>query len=934
MGIRSTLGLAGILASVLSGPVPARAREEAADLEFFEARIRPVLVEHCYRCHSDEAEADGRLKGGLKLDSREGLRIGGDSGPAVVPGEVDESVLIEALRYEFLMMPPEGKLPDPVIADFEEWVARGAPDPREGATAPSPRAGIDLEAGREHWAYQPPREWPAPEVSDADWPITEIDRFILHRLEAEGLRPVPDADRVTLIRRLSFDLTGLPPTPEEIDAFVRDESPTAYEDLVDRLLCSPHFGERWGRHWLDVARFAESLTLRGFVLKEAWRYRDFVIDAFNEDMPFDQFLREQIAGDLMPGGSLEDRRRRRIATAFLVLGNTNLEEQDKEQLRMDVVDEQIEVIGKAILGQTISCARCHDHKFDPIPTADYYALAGILRNAKAMNHANVSKWIEVPLPMDPAREAAVAEHEKAVAALEARVKEARARAGGAKGVLAVAEAPGIVVDDEQAARVGDWTRSTSSGTYIGSGYLHDGNTAKGAKSLTFQPEIPEAGVYDVWLAYAPGSSRAANVPVTILSAEGESTLEVDLRPTPPIEGRYVALGRFRFEANGQGYVQLSNEGTRGHVTADAVLFLPEGKGDRPEVVGDRTGDDVEALEEELKRLRESGPKRDLAISVVEEETIEDARIHIRGSVHLLGEEVPRGFLRVATVGEPPTMPEGESGRRELADWLASEENPLTARVFVNRVWHWLFGSGIVRTVDNLGTTGASPTHPELLDTIAVRFVEQGWSVKRLVRELVRSRTYRLSSAEDPASRAIDPENLLRWRMDRRRLDAECIRDAMLVASGRLRRDLGGPTFPPELDADYGYDRESDRRSVYEPVFRNALPDLFEAFDFADPSMVVGRRDESTVAPQALFLMNHPFVMDRARETARLLLVEKADDEEDRIDRASRLVLGRPASDAERRIALEFLGESPEDLESSWALLVQAMFASIDFRYIE
>jgi hypothetical protein len=930
-----------LTASALMAGLAFAEAPDSDGLAFFESKIRPVLAEKCYRCHSAKAADAGKLKAGLRLDDRAGMLRGGDTGPAVVPGKVDESMLIEALRYEDLMMPPEGKLSAPVVADFETWIERGAPAPHGESAAPAPGRRIDVEAGRDHWAYRQPREVSPPVVTDSAWPINVIDRFILGRLEAEGSRPAPEADRATLIRRLSFDLAGLPPTPEEIDAFVADDAPGAYEDLVDRLLDSPHFGERWGRHWLDVARFGESLTLRGLVLGEAWRYRDFVIDAFNDDMPFDQFVREQVGGDLLPAATLGDRRRQRIATAFLVLGNTNLEEQDKNQLRMDVVDEQIDTIGKAFLAQTIGCARCHDHKFDPIPTADYYALAGILRNTKAMNHANVSAWIEVPLAMPPEREAAVAKHEAAVASLDARVKAARARLGPAKagGVLARADAPGIVVDDAQAGKVGGWTASTASGTYIGAGYLHDGDAGKGEKTLTFQPHIPEAGAFEVRLAYSPGKGRAGAVPVAILSADGETSTTVDMRRAPPVDGRYVSLGRFRFESNDQGFVQISNQGTSGHVTADAVLFIPADEADRlgrgsPDAKAasaDQAA--LKALELELKQLQRSAPARDMALSVVEEKEIGDTRVHIRGTVHNLGREVHRGFLRVATYHEPPTMPTDQSGRRELADWLASRENPLTARVIVNRVWHWLFGAGLVRTVDNFGTTGETPSHPGLLDFLAVRFMDRGWSIKSLVREVVGSRTYRLSILGDPAAAAADPENRRLGHANRRRLEAECIRDAILAASGRLQLGMGGQTFPQSLKADYGFEHTDTRRSVYIPVFRNALPGLFEAFDFADPSMVVGRRNSSTVAPQALFLMNNPFVLDQSRATARRLLAEESADDRARVDRAYRLLLGRGPTDEERRIALRFVESPGSEPDEAWALLVQALFASIDFRYL-
>jgi hypothetical protein len=940
-----TLGWIGWVAAWLTTPSMALAGDPGG-LAFFEQKIRPVLIKECYDCHSAGSK---KLKGGLRLDSRAGVLAGGDSGPAVVPGKPDESPLLEALRYDGIEMPPKGRLPAGVVADFERWIRIGAPDPRQGRTTPA-REGTDVEAGRKFWSYQPPHRHPVPEVVDAAWPRDDIDRFLLAALEAKGLRPVRDADGATLARRIYYDLAGLPPTPEQLDEFLNDPAPDAYEALVDRLLASPHFGERWGRHWLDLARFGESLTLRAFVLREAWRYRDYVIDAFDADMPFDRFVREQVAGDLLPAPGLADRRRQMTATTFLALGNNNLEEQDKPQLVMDVVDEQLDTIGKAFLAQTIGCARCHDHKFDPIPTRDYYAMAGILRNARTLEHANVSRWIERPLPVSPEQEAEVAAHEAAVAALESRVKEALARAlargkasnRGRGGVISAADLPGVVVDDAQATKVGEWKESQHSLTYIGKGYSHDLNAGKGDKTLTFDPDLPAAGQYEVWLAYAPGDNRASAVPVTVGSADGEKVVAVDMRASPPVGGRFIPLGRYNFERNGRGFVLVSNEGTTGHVVADAVLFLPVGT-PGPGVAGgpgaggvaadspEKGDEDLRGLEAELKRLRANGPRRDMVLSVLEEPEVVETRVHVRGSVHNLGEPVPRGFLRVATYGQVPAMPSRESGRKEFAAWLADPRNPLTARVIVNRTWHWLFGAGIVRTVDNFGTTGEPPSHPELLDDLTIRFMDGGWSIKALVRRIVLSHAYRLSAEDAPEARAADPEGRLLWRMNRRRLDAECLRDTILAVSGRLSLDRGGPGFPPDLAADYGYKHADTRRSVYAPVFRNALPELFEVFDFADPSMVVGRRDVSTVAPQALFLMNHPFVTEQALHAARRLLGEPGLDLPGRIDRAYRRTLGRLPTVPERAIGRRFLAGA--ETEEAWAAVFQALFGSVDFRYV-
>jgi hypothetical protein len=929
-------------------PAPARALSDTAvkladarEIEFFEAKIRPVLVKHCYQCHSHEARAKKKLRGGLLLDSRDGLRKGGDSGRAVVPGKAPESLLLKTLHYDGeVRMPPRQKLPDAVIIDFETWINRGATDPRTAA-ASRRVVGMSIEKGRRFWAYRPVSRLAIPRAADRAWPRGPIDAFVLAALEAKGLLPAPEAERAVLARRLYYDLLGLPPSPEQVDAFVFDPAPDAYERLVDRLLASPHFGERWGRHWLDVARFAESLTLRGFILAEAWRYRDYVIDTFNGDAPFDRFVREQVAGDLLPVESGEQRRRGLIATAFLALGNTNLEEQDKKQLRMDVVDEQLDAIGRAFLAQTLGCARCHDHKFDPIPTRDYYALAGILRNTKTLTHANVSMWLEVPLPVDPVREKLLQAHDSALAALERQITTLRASLPkGIKtipgGVRTVESLPGIVVDDTQAKKVGQWNASRYSGTYVGAGYIHDDNAGKGEKTVTFQPKIPATGKYEVRLAYSAGSNRASRVPVTIFSADGEKTVHLDQRKAPDIDGLFVSLGRYTFERSSQGFVLVANEGTTGHVIADAVVFVPVEKADADKSVkADARAGQLHRLEEELRRVQQHGPRRDMALSVREEPVIEDTNVHIRGSVHTLGEKVRRGFLQVASSGQTPMLPAKASGRRELADWLARSDNPLTARVFVNRAWHWLFGAGLVRTTDNFGAVGERPSHPELLDHLAFEFVESGWSIKKLVRAIVLSNSYRQSVTGQARSREADPENRLLSRANRRRLDAECIRDTILAVSGNLTLDHGGPSYKAGLRSDYGYKHVDTRRSVYTPVFRNTLPELFEVFDFADPSVPTGVRNVSTSAPQALFSMNHSFVIEQAHHAARRLLAEPSRENRERIIRAYRLALGRPPADGEVRVAEAFLAKTNDERRAeAWARLVQVIFASVDFRYVE
>jgi len=952
--LRVAFSLVALSLTVLSAPD--LLAQDAAGVDFFEKKIRPILVERCYECHA----ADKKVKGGLLLDTAEGWKKGGDTGPAIIPGDLEKSLLIKAVQYHDtdFQMPPKNKLPQAEIAALEQWVKMGAPDPRTHKVTLA-KSGMSVEEGRNFWSYKPPQKVAAPSVKDTAWVRGEVDKFLLAKLEAKNLKPSGDTDRATLARRVYFDLIGLPPTPEQIDAFVQDKSPNAYEKLVDGLLASPHFGERWGRHWLDVVRYAESVTLRGLVYKEAWRYRDYVIDSFNKDVPFNQLVQEHVAGDLMTG-SIEQRQRQIHGTAFLAMGNTTLEEQDKKQLAMDVVDEQLDTLGKTFMGQTFGCARCHDHKFDPIPTKDYYAMAGILRSTRSLETANVSRWVEVSMPLPPEEEAKAVAHEKAVASLEKELKELKAKqsklatATIKKGsekmpkILAPENLPGVVVDDEQAKRVGEWTHSVYSKSFIGTGFLHDAESDKGKKTLTFAPDIRKTGNYEVRLAYVHAANRSTSVPVTIFTADGEVVLQVNQKEAPPIMGRFVSLGRHRFEKGGAGFVLVSNEGTEGIVGADAVQFIPveELQPTATLAVADKTeapnakkdeqaaamAAQVKRMEAEMKQLTASGVVRPKVMGVEEEKEPGDTFVHIRGSVHTLGEKVPRGFMQVATYGQPPVIPEKQSGRLEFGEWLASRNNPLTARVYVNRAWHWLFGEGIVRSVDNFGTTGEVPSHPELLDYLAVKFMDEGWSTKKLVRELMLSRAYQMSSVASEAAKQADPANTLLSHANRRRLEAEQIRDTILTLSGQLQLTMGGNTMK-DINADYNYKHDETRRSVYMPVLRNSLPDIFEAFDFADPSMVVGKRNTSTVPPQALYLMNHPFVVEQAQLAAKKLLTEAGDDTA-KIERAYRSAMGRSPTSGEREVALRFVTQATNaNREELWGQFYQALFASLDFRYL-
>ncbi len=805
IGTLLAFGLAiglGVMAVRLADAEETRPADAARSLALFETHVRPLLVRHCHECHGEQ----GKVQGGLRLDNAQGWLQGGDSGPAVVPGDVAASRIVPALRHEGeLQMPPSGKLPDALVERVVEWIESGAHGggdrqrAEDGEAAPRRSESWSqqaIEEGRHFWAYRRierprvPREPVASPTAGESGPGTAVDVWVDRELIARGLVANPPASRATLARRLIWDLHGLPPTTAEVAEFVHDPAPDAYRRLVDRLLASPRFSERWARHWLDLARYAESLTLRGFVLPEAWRYRDYVVDCFAEDRPYDEFLMEQLAGDLLPAThadgtpvSLGRQQQRRIATGFLVLGDHNLEEQDKQQLDMDVVDEQLDVIGRGLLAQTLQCARCHDHKFDPIPTRDYYALAGILRNTQPLDHANVSTWKDLPLPLTADEERRVTEWEKEGRELQERIKQAQS-----------------------------------------------------------------------------GGSGAA--------------------------------------------------------------------------------DSLRMLQEEARARQEAGPRRPRALSLLERETIEDTAVHRRGSVHALGEVVPRGVPRVIGPAAPE-MPRGESGRRQLAAWITDPENPLTSRVYVNRAWHWLLGQGLVRTVDQFNATGEPPSHPELLDYLARQFQEHDWSVQWLVRTIVLSDAYQRSSDENAGYRKLDPENRWLWRMNRKRLEAECIRDGLLAISGRLDLRRGGSTVRPGTGNDYGYQEQSARRSLYLPVFRNALPEVLVAFDFAHPGMVVGQRNVSTVPQQALFLLNDPLVHDCASQAAARLLNEQTsaitqeDFEAKWLHAASMSCLGRQAGEdelASLRGLLEFEGNAGRPTQASLAELYRLLFACLDFRY--
>jgi hypothetical protein len=784
---------AAFLLLALLATSAARAEDDAARVEFFEKKVRPLLVKNCYTCHSASTNA----KGGLRVDALGDLLRGGGGGPAVVPGDPDKSLLIQAVNHsgDVTGMPPRKHLTAEEIADLSRWIKEGAAWPKAEIAVSRPNAQYDGPR-RSHWAWQPPRDATAPRPRDASWARSDIDRFILARLVENGLAPAVDADKTALLRRVSFDLTGLPPTPEELEDFLADGD---FAKVVDRLLASPAFGERWGRHWLDVARYGESTgSGRNVPYPHAWRYRDYVIDAFNADLPYDRFIAEQIAGDLLPAADRAERDRQLIATGFLALGVKDVNQRFEVRFVMDNIDEQIDTVTRSVLALTASCARCHDHKFDPIPTKDYYALAGIFRGTELC--AGV-----------------------------------RNKMGGS----------GLeYYDTTKVLRVGEE-----------------------------RPPTPEE------------AAKIEEAKKAVASAKAE----VDaLRGKPePLAAARLKLSKLQKELL---------------LLTDPALFGPT------------------------------------ALGVREAPKVGDTEIRLRGEAEKLGPIVPRGFLSVVDVPGAPGIDPARSGRLELARWLTHPRNPLTPRVMANRVWAHLFGRGLVSSVDNFGVTGDLPSHPELLDYLAARFVREGWSMKTLIKAVVSSRAYQLSCDGEASS---DPDNRWIGRHAPRRLDAEEIRDAMLAASGSLVRErMASPAQDlkvVELKSDgpeaARLEKEagaSAHRSVYLPLLRCLTPRALEVFDFANPGMVSGRRDITTVAPQALYLLNDPFVERQSRALAERLLGCADLDDVERIRLAYRLTLTRDATAREVERVRAFLSDYED--EAAWAAFTQALLASAEFRY--
>ncbi|MDF1860237.1 MAG: DUF1553 domain-containing protein [Verrucomicrobiales bacterium] len=947
---RISAGIAGLLAVCGSVSGVGEADVSTEDLAFFENRIRPALIKHCYECHSEEAD---KRKGGLWLDRKEGWELGGDSGPAAIPWDLDKSLLIETIRYHDpdLEMPPDGKLPDSVIADFEEWVRRGLPDPRVGKGMERDTGGMTLEEGREFWSFRPR----AKDFGDRE----SIDDFINARLAGAGIDPEPSASELQRLRRAKIDLTGLIPTLEEQEKFSKNPGREKWEELLDRWLAGDAFGETWGRHWLDLARYADSSGGgRAMPLHEAWRFRDFVIDAFREDRPLDELIVSHIAGDLLPYETLEERSRNLTATGFLVLGPHNYENQNKAELEFEIVDEQLDTISRSFLGQSFGCARCHDHKFDPIPTRDYYAMAGIFLSTNFVTHANVSKWHTEPIPPTKEAQEAIRRHETAkkdlsgtVAGLKKQLASLGRGAGGDMRNVDPASLPGIVIDNVDAKREGEWQTSTSTGRWVGAGYIHDLNQHHLPKSITFEAAIPEDGRYELRVSYAAGSNRNPKAPVEVIAGNKKEIKLINQQVDPEHDKLFETVGVYSLKKGDPAVVVVRNQsGANGHIIADAVQWLP-----LDQKVEDALAREIDSKkaariaelekelaerERELKALNKDAPSIPIAMCVVDnpKETIADTELRIRGVESNRGEPVPRGFLEVASWEGAPEVSPDSSGRLEFAQWVTDPRHPLTARVLANRIWLKLMGEGLVRTVDNFGVTGEEPTHPELLDFLANRLIELDWSAKGLIREIMLSDVYVRSTGSRADARAeLDPENKLYWRAHLRPLPAEALRDGMLTLSGKLDESGGGPSLPPGFKSEFGYEFKTLRRSVYVPVFRNSGHELFSVFDFANPNFAVGKRSRSTIPTQALYLTNNPFVHKKAAGAARILLEEDLPNDDARVDLAFRRTLGRPPTASEQSLSRSFLEESgetdSENVPAAWEALQRALFSSVDFRFL-
>ena len=872
--------LAPIVAVLFGAPFATAAEP---DYSHFENKVRPVLVEQCQSCHSDAAAKAGKLKGNLRLDTRAGLLKGGDSGAVIVAGKPGESLLLTMLKSDGdNQMPPTGKLDAKVIADFEKWIAAGAPDPRTGAEASA--GGIDLAKGREFWAFQAPRIHKAP-ASTNPWAKSDLDRFILAKLTEKGLKPVAPADKRTLLRRVTLDLTGLPPTPEDVDAFEKDSSPDAFAKVVERLLKSKAYGERWARMWLDVARYAEDQA-HNFANKpktDAFRYRDWVIDAFNADMPYDRFAKLQIAGDLMPTVGM-DPTTKLAGLGFFGLGAEFYRDAGcGPKADADELDDRVDTLTRGFLGLTVACARCHDHKFDPIPQKDYYSLAGIFNGAKLTSAPLVSPEIAKAFA-DGQKSVKDADDKVKAALVESSKTAVAAAAPDAAKYLVAAQA--ILADKKKTKTLPEeLAKKEKLNRYFLDRWVKAIEASASSKPLAplkeFAQPKPDLGSLTKRMTDAVKAMQAG-------------------KPTPD---QTVFVKAFLTDAAAPFFVP----------PADAEKVLTD----------DADKAKVATLRMELEAAKKAAPPAPPTAQVVSGPGTA-MKIHVRGNPLKFGDLAPKGFLQVISA----TTSAKDYSRLELAESIGNKSNPLTARVIVNRIWQAHFGRGLVSTPSNFGKLGGPPSHPELLDTLAVGFIENGWSMKWLHRQIVLSATYQLSSANDPANAAIDGDNTYLWKAPRRRLEIEMWRDGLLSVAGHMDPTPGGPTYNLA-------DANNKRRTIYAKISRHELDGLLRLFDFPDANVTADKRTTTTAPQQQLFALNSEFMAIQARAfAARIEKTATADEE--RVQVAYRIAYQRAPREKELALGMKFVGAKPNatDKLTRWQQYAQILLASNELMYVD
>ena len=938
-----------LIPMLLAGAASARAADD--DAEFFEKRVRPLLVTKCLECHGDvEPEA------GLRLTARRHLLKGGDSGPGAIANDPAKSLLVQAIaRKGDLEMPPDEPLSEREIATLTKWVALGLPWPESLGLTPRVEPAV-TEADREHWAFRPIADPTPPAVKDVDWPGTNIDRFVLAKLEAAGLRPAPPADRRTLIRRAYYDLIGLPPTWREVKAFVDDPASTsdALGGVIDRLLASARYGERWARHWLDVARFAD--TKDGVLMygddrirPYAYTYRDYVVRAFNEDLPFDRFVHEQLAADLIEP-KVEPWRL--AAMGFLTLGRMY------DNNVHDVIDDRIDTVSRGMLGLTVSCARCHDHKYDPIPMADYYSLYGVFASSEAP--------LVLPLTDLSENVPGGVEFEKLAAPKRAELLEfldeqyrllsddARSRVGAYLVHVATTKPDpletaifflSLAPEDLRPPIVARWRRylarrATPDDPFFGPWHdlmaLSDSQTVDDAAAGSVAPsfEVRVAAVLESWFTKPEGTEPGQLNPLVraALSAPALSSRADVARAYGALLERVAHESANESEATDAAPPdEATRQALEVVIGRESPTRFPKSRTRR--YMSRKQTDAFGAKLKELDRMAvksANAPPRGMVL--LDAPTLHEPRIFVRGNPSRPGAPVPRRFLAISTPSERRPFPNG-SGRLDLAKAITAPENPLTARVIVNRVWMYHFAEPLVATPSDFGNRSTPPTHPALLDHLTTRFLRDGWSLKRLHRRIMMSNAYRQASRSNPEearARSIDADNRLLWRMNRKRLDFEAMRDTLLAVSGRLRHRLAG------RPVDVAKDPKSRVRTIYGLVDRQDLPGVFRAFDFATPDQSVERRSRTMVPQQALFALNSPFMVEQAKALAARPEIVSLSDPTARVGALYRTAYAREPTPEELAEALEFVSVS-EDAGSqlaAWELLAQVLLASNELMYLD